>query len=112
MAIGEIVILFITITITVISGLGIIFLFLIKNETAKKIVFYILSIWGIFISLINITSLPNNDIKNKILCLSIASLSLIGIVIHIKAKNKLLYNIAYIFTIGSIGLGILKLIYF
>ena len=108
MTIGKIVILFIT--FIVINGLGFIFLFLTKNENIKKTIFYILSIFVIIVSLLLVISFGVTEIKNQMLCLLFDVLSIIGVIIHIKAKNKLLYNISYLFLISSIVLCIYKLL--
>ncbi len=107
MALGYLLILFIV--IVVISSLGIAFLLLSKNNTVKKISFYILSILAIVISGMAATSLPTNLILEQVLTWLIGLISILAIIIHIKTNKK---YIAYTLTIISLIISILKLFSF
>ena len=107
MALGYLLILFIG--ITVISTLGIIFLLLSKNDVIKKIMFYMLSILSILICGLEAISSPTNFIFQQIIAWLIGLISVIAIIIHVKCNKK--YR-AYILTIVSLILGILKLFSF
>lgn len=107
MALGLLLILFIG--MSVISGLGVLFLYLIKDGQKKKRVFYLLSIWGMIIAGISATSLPSNYIGSQLISWGIGLLSVIGLVVHLKAQSQLQYKTAYLLTTVSVVLGMLKL---
>ena len=107
MAIGIIFLSFVVLSVT--SILGISFLLLAKNKSVKKVFFYILSILSMGMSIITAISLPTNYILDKIIACVIGLLSVLAIIIHIKTNKR---NIAYILTIISVILAILKLFYF
>ena len=104
MALG---ILFLSFVILVaISILGISFLLLAKNETVKKIMFYILSILSMGISIVGARSIPTNYILVKVITYIIGLLSVLAIIVHIKTNKR---TVAYALTIISLILGLLKL---
>lgn len=109
MALGILTILFICMSI--ISGLGILLLYLIKEEKKKKIIFYSLSVWGIIIAVFSATSLPTNYVGSQLVSWGIGVLSIIGIIVYLKAKTKLQYQVAYLLTTASVVFGMLKLFF-
>ena len=102
MALGYLFILFALITI--ISILGIVFLYYSKKEKTKNILFYSLNLWLVLISYINITSLPSNYLLQKAFVLLLGLSSITSIFIKVKSKNKaqIPYHIVSIATITSI----------
>lgn len=90
-----------------ISILGIISLFLVKDDNIKKIIFYALSILAMLIAIMGATSQPTNLILRQAIIGGIGFLSVIGIVVYIQAKSKLQYYISYGLTIISIIFGTL-----
>lgn len=107
MALGVYFILFIV--ITVISLLGIVFLFLAKNESVKSKLFYFLAVWGMAISVLNATSMPSNFLVSQIICWCFGFISLAGLFLHIKASARNQYLVAYILVTISIVGSILKM---
>ena len=76
MALGMILVLFIA--ISVVSGLGILFLLLTKNEKVKKGMYYFLAVWGLVIAWLTSSSLPNNYMNGKLIAWGISALGVVG----------------------------------
>lgn len=110
MALGVLMILFIG--MSVISGLGILFLYLIKDAQRKKSVFYLLAVWGMIIAVMSATSLPSNFLVSQFIAWSIGLLSVVGLLVHVKAKTKSQYNVAYLLVTISVVAGMIKLFMF
>ena len=107
MALGMILVLFIA--ISVISGLGILFLLLTKNEKIKKGMYYFLAIWGVVIAWLNAGSLPNNDMSGKLIAWGISAVGVIGVLVYVKAGSKAQRQIAYAMVLISVVAGVLRL---
>ena len=87
MAIGMIVILFVG--LCVISILGTLLLLLVKSEKAKRKIFYAMSVCGMAVAVLSATSLPTNYTAQEIAAWALGFLSVAGIVVHVKAKEKM-----------------------
>ncbi len=107
MALGYLFILFVFIIL--ISTLGILGLYFVKNQKAKNILFYALFAWSLVISFMNVTSLPNNYIFQRVFGLFIGILSIVSVLIKLKFPNKT--NIAYLVMSLSIALSVFGLIF-
>lgn len=110
MAIGIMSVLFVG--MSVFSVLGLLLMYLLKNEKAKAVCFYCMSVWGMAIAAISATSLPSNFTAAQIAAWAIGFLSVIGLLIHIRAKSDSQLNAAYILTTISVIAGILNLFVF
>lgn len=110
MAIGMILILFVG--MSVFSILGLLLMYLLKNEKAKAVLFYCMSVWGMAVAAIKAMSLPSNFTAAQIIAWAIGFLSVIGLIIHVRAKSKSRFNTAYILTTISVIGGILNLFVF
>ena len=107
MAIGMIVILFVG--LCVISILGTLLLLLVKSEKAKRKIFYAMSVWGMAVAVLSATSLPTNYTAQQIAAWALGFLSVAGIVVHVKAKEKMQLNIACALVIVSCLGGVVKM---
>lgn len=107
MALGILLITFIV--SSVISLLGLLFMFLLKNERAKAIAFYCMSIWGMIISAYAAISQPTNFTTARLIAWAFGFLNVIALIIHVRAKSKTQYMTAYVLVSISVVLGILKL---
>lgn len=107
MALGILLIAFIG--MSVISLLGLIFMYLLKNERAKAVVFYCMSIWGMVIAAIGALSLPVNFTAGRFIAWGLGFLSVIALIIHVRAKSKAQYMTAYVLVNISVVAGILKI---
>ena len=104
MALGMILVLFIA--ISVVSGLGILFL---KNEKVKKGMYYFLAVWGLVIAWLTSSSLPNNYMNGKLIAWGISALGVVGIFVYLKAGSKGQRQIAYAMVIVSVVAGVMRL---
>lgn len=107
MALGILLLLFIG--MSVVSGLGILFLFLMKDHKKRKPILYFLVVWGMLIAFISARSLPINFIMEQVIVWGIGVISVIALFIYLRAKTKFQYYISYILVTGSVVIGILKL---
>ena len=107
MALGSLLILFVSMSVISILGIGL--LYLLKDEKKKRVVFYALAVWGMLISAFSATSQPTNMVYQQLIAWGFGFLSVIGILVHVKAKNDASYKIARILVVLSVVLGVLKL---
>ena len=107
MALGSLLILFVSMSVISILGIGL--LYLLKDEKKKRVVFYALAVWGMLISAFSATSQPTNMVYQQLIAWGFGFLSVIGILVNVKAKNDASYNIARILVVLSVVLGVLKL---
>ena len=107
MALGILLIAFIV--MCVVSGVGFVLLFLLKNERVKKIIFYVLSVWGMGMAALGAMCLPSNYVPAQLISWGFGFLSVAGLLVHIKAKSRTQIGIAYLLVLASIVLGIMKL---
>lgn len=105
---AELLIIFVALTI--ISGLGIAFLFLSKNEAVQKGLFYCVAVLGMGIAVISAQSYPSNYIIQQVISWCFGFLAIVGIVIkHTKPNN---ITLAKIIVALSVVLGLVKLFFF
>ena len=107
MALGVLLILFVG--MSVISVLGLIIMYLVKNESIKKVVFHGMAVWGMIIAVISATSLPQNDTIQQVIAWMIGFLSVAGIIVHVRAKDHKQKVIAYSLVSVSVIAGMAKL---
>ncbi|MGL5313245.1 MAG: hypothetical protein ACRC92_08350 [Peptostreptococcaceae bacterium] len=107
MALGYLFILFAAMTVISIILVG--SLYLIKNEKYKNVLFYILAIWSMTVTFLNVTSLPSNYILQRIIGSILGLLAVIAIFIKIKKPEK--SKLAYFLVSASTILGLLDLFY-
>lgn len=105
---AELLIMFVALAI--VSGLSISFLFLSKNKTVQKILFYIVAILGMAIAFISANSQPTNYIIEQIIAWFFGFLAIAGIII--KHKKSQADMMAKILVTLSVLLGLLKLFFF
>ena len=107
MALGIILIAFIE--MSVISILGLLLMYLLKNERAKAVAFYCMSVWGMAISVLNAITLPSNYTLSRMIAWGLGFLSVVGLIIHVRAKSKSQRMAAYILVTISIIACMLKI---
>ncbi len=107
MALGILLIAFIG--MSVISLLGLIFMYLLKNERAKAAAFYCMAIWGMAVAAMGAISLPVNFTAARLAAWAFGFLSVIALIIHVRAKSKAQYMTAYVLVTVSVIAGILKI---
>ena len=110
MVLGILMMLFIG--MSVISILAITMMYLLKNEKAKKGMFYFTAVWGMAIAVLSYTALPQNFGGEQVAVWIIGFLSVAGIIVHIKSKTKAQYLTAYTLAALSVVIGMIKLFIF
>ncbi|QDW73355.1 hypothetical protein FND36_04455 [Lachnospiraceae bacterium KGMB03038] len=107
MAIGLIMVMFVG--MSAISIVGMILLLLVKNETVKRRLFYVMCAWGMVVAILSANSLPANWTGQQILAWGMGFLSVAGGIVHVKAKTRYQYLAAYgLVAVSCIG-GVLKM---
>lgn len=110
MALGLLVISFVS--TSVISIIGLSLMYLLKNERAKAGIFYFLSIWGMAIAVLSAMSLPSNWMAQQFIAWGFGILSAAGLIVHLKSSSSSGRMTAYaLVTISVIG-GVLKMFIF
>ena len=84
-ALGALVITFVV--MSVISVIGVILLYLAKNEKVKKGMFYFLSIWGMIIAYCNVLGTPAMWTEEILLAWGLGGLSVVALLIQICLKR-------------------------
>lgn len=90
-----------------VSLIGVILMFLTKNEKVKKGFFYFLSIWGLVITYCNVQSLPENWTGSILLALALGALSVIALLIQLCMKKENKFAIARALVTVSVVAGMI-----
>lgn len=79
----------VVITVTVaISVAGLLLMYFVRSETAKKYIFYIMAVWGMLIAVISAPSLPVNWIFMRAAAWAAGFLGLAAIVVSIAGRTR------------------------
>lgn len=105
MALG--ILLLFYVGISAVSIVGFLGLYLVKNERAKKVIFYIMSIWGIALAAVRAASLPVNWIGQRTFALGLGVLCIAALAVHIKAGKTRGKNAAYLLLTVSVAAQVL-----
>ena len=108
MALGVLLIIFIV--MAVVSGLGLAFLYLVKNEKIKNGLFYFLTVWAMGIAVMNATGLPSNYIGQQLIAWAFGFLAVGAIIVKIKKPEKA--NLAYLLVTVAVLCGMAQLFFF
>lgn len=109
MALGYLLIL--CVAMGAISIVGISSLLLVKNEKAKRNIFYALAVWGMCIAYVGATALPQNYTAQRLAAWGLGFLSVAGILIHVQAKDRNMRLIAYGMVVVSVVAGFIKIFF-
>ena len=109
-SLGSLLLMFIG--MSVISILGILFMFLAKDFTKKKMIFYFLVIWSILIAFFSAKSLPTNFLTQQLITWLIGAIGVLALLVFMKAKVDKQQFIAYILVTSSVVLGLVNLFLF
>lgn len=104
-ALGALVITFVV--MTVISVIGVILLYLSKNEKVKKGMFYFLAVWGMIVAYCNVLTIPPMWTEQIVLAGALGALSVVALLIQICLKKENKFNIARILVTVSVVVGML-----
>lgn len=109
MALGILVLFFIGISVVSIAGL--LALFLVKNEEARKVIFYLMSIWGVALSAVRAYALPSNWVGQRLLALGLGALCIAAMAVHFRASTGKGRLAAYLLLTVSLAGSILWLVF-
>lgn len=90
-----------------VSLIGVILMFLTKNEKVKKGFFYFLSVWGLVIAYCNVQSLPIMLTGSILLALALGALSVIALLIQLCMKKENKFAIARALVTVSVVAGMI-----
>lgn len=105
MALGILVMMFVG--VSVISIAGLFGLFLLKNQNAKKVIFYLLSVGGIALSVFSCCSLPFNWVFQRMMAMGPGVLCIVGLVVHLRARSEKGKMAAYLILAVALAANIL-----
>lgn len=108
MALGVLAIIFVV--MVVVSGVGLAFLYLLKNNKWKNGLFYFLALWGMGIAAMSVSSLPSNYTGEQIVAWGFGFLAVVAIIIKIMKPEKT--TLANLLVTLSIICGMVKLFMF
>ena len=97
---------------TVVSLVGLVLLYLLKNEKAKKVVFYLLTVWGMIVAYCNVISDPINWTGAIVRGWVLGALSVAALLIQLCLKKEYKFNLARILVTISVVLGMMDCFFF
>ena len=92
---------------TVVSLVGVVLLFLLKNQKVNKGVFYFLAVWGIIIAFCNVRSIPPYMTGEILLALLLGLLSVVALLVQLCMKKENKYKIAKVLVTLSVVAGMI-----
>ena len=94
---------------SVVSILGLLVLFLVKGEKARRISLYAMAVWGMAIAAFYGLSLPGNKVGGQMLAWGLGLMSAAGIAVCAGAEGEVRRQAASVLMALSIVGGMLKL---
>ena len=110
MALGILMIMFVA--MSVISVVGLSFMYLVKGESTGRVIFYVMAVWGMIVAVMSAGSLPTNYTAERLITWAIGFLSVAGILVYIRGTEEKSRRAAYLLVTASVAGGILKLFLF
>ena len=109
MALGILMIMFVA--MSVISVVGLSLLYLVKGEGTRRVIFYVMAVWGMIVAVISATSLPSNYMAGRLLAWTLGFF-VAGILVYVRGTEESSRRIACLLVTVSVAGGILKLFLF
>ncbi|MDD6435463.1 MAG: hypothetical protein PUF77_03615 [Clostridiales bacterium] len=103
MALGLLLVLFMV--MSVISVIGTVLMFLLKENKWQKAVFYFMSVWGMVVAWMAADSYPTNFIRNQLIAWAFGALAVIAIFVQICVGGRKAFLAARFLTVASVFLG-------
>lgn len=95
------------IVLIAVSVIGLLLLFLVKDNKARKIICFVMSGWAVIVSLFTVLSLPTNFIFTRAFALGFGFVGLAGLLIRIISKNSKQSLFASLLTAVSVIGGVI-----
>lgn len=92
---------------SLVSVVGVILLYAVKNEKVKKGMFYFLAVFGMIIAYCSVLSTPEYMIGSVILSWLLGGLSVVAVLIQLCSKKANRFNIARILVTISVVAGMI-----
>jgi len=92
---------------SLVSVVGIILLYAVKNEKFKKGMFYFLAIWGMVVAYCGVLSTPGYMLGQVMISWILGGLSVVALLIQICMKNEKRFQIARILVTVSVVAGMI-----
>ena len=109
MALGILMIGFVV--MSVISILGLLLMFLVKNRKTKEKVLYFMAGWGMIIAVLGASAQPSNYVIQQLASWILGFLGIAGVLVYKKAGNRWMTLIAYLLIILSVVGGMERLFF-
>lgn len=109
MALGLLALLIIG--VIVISIAGLLLMYLVRSETVKKYIFYIMAVWGMLISVVSAPSLPVNWVFMRAVAWAAGFLGIAGIVVSIAGRTRKHRIYAFLLVTISVVAGVVIFIF-
>ncbi len=95
------------IILSAVSVLGLVLMFVIKNKKVNRILFYVMSIWGMILAGISAFMIPTKDIIMQLLAWGFGALGASAMMVQICSRQKNRELISKLLVVFSVMLGIL-----
>jgi len=92
---------------SLVSVVGVILLYAVKNEKVKKGIFYFLAIWGMIIAYCGVLSTPEYMLGEVIISWILGGLSVVALLIQLCMKNEKRFLIARVLVTVSVAAGMI-----
>jgi len=92
---------------SLVSVVGVILLYAVKNEKFKKGMFYFLAIWGMIIAYCGALSTPGYMLGEVIISWIFGGLSVVALLIQLCMKNEKRFQIARVLVTISVAAGMI-----
>ncbi|MBR6700266.1 MAG: hypothetical protein IKL72_00890 [Firmicutes bacterium] len=102
---GALVLTFIV--MSVISVIGIILMFLVKNEKVKNGLFYFMTVWGMIVAYCNASGLPENWTGAIALAWGLGAMSVAALLVQLCMKGEKKFLISRLLVTVSVAAGVL-----
>jgi len=93
---------------SIVSIIGVVLLFLSKNEKLKKGMFYFLAVWGCVIAYCGVLSEPGYMTQDIVFTLASAGLGIVGFLIQLISKKENKFQIARILVAIAVIAGMIN----
>ena len=92
---------------SLVSVVGIILLYAVKNEKFKKGMFYFLAIWGMIVAYCSVLSTPEYMLGSVIISWALGGLSVVALLIQLCMKKEKRFQIARVLVTISVVAGMI-----
>ena len=92
---------------SLVSVVGVVLIYLVKNEKVKNGLFYFLTVWGMIIAYCGVRSTPSYMLSQVIITFAIGALSVVALLVQLCMKSEKKFQIARILVTISVVAGMI-----